>query len=190
MIDSGISRQLQFSVSDMPLLSILKSWIFRHPVSFMPNSICLSHEAIIHLLCYTFYVKKDIYKIPSFVLLVLGLTDLLRGFLHTFQVNFAAETFAKLDLRQAKSDQLFLLGAFGISNILTGFLYILISQKAKKLSPYVLLIIPVAYAVGLFGLKSSGISGTSAFYGKYFMLVYLAVSLGTFLFFLFQKSRK
>lgn len=114
--------------------------------------------------------------IPSLILLVLGLIDLLRGFLHTFAVNWASDTFAKLDLSFAKNDQLFLLGTFGISNFLTGLLYILISQKAKNLSPYILMIIPFAYLLGLIGLRVAGITPVSAFEGRYFMIIYLAVS--------------
>jgi hypothetical protein len=114
-------------------------------------------------------MKKDdkIYTWPSTVLLILGFVDLLRGFLHT------------------------LLGAFGISNILTGLLYILISRKAKHLSPYVLGIIALSYVLGYIGLKISGISPGAALYGRYFMFAYLAVCVITFGVFMYQKhSRK
>ncbi len=46
-------------------------------------------------------------------------------------------------------DQVFLLGVFGISNFLTGFIYLLISRKAKELAPYMLIIIPLTYHLGL-----------------------------------------
>jgi hypothetical protein len=82
--------------------------------------------------------------LASTVLFILGLVDLLRGVLHSFFVDWAVRTFAKLDLSVARQDQLTLLGAFGISNLLTGFIYILISRKAKPLSKYVLLMIPCA----------------------------------------------
>lgn len=137
------------------------------------------------------YKDKAIYNWPSIVLLVIGLVDLLRGFLHTYEVNWAAETFAKLDLSVAHFDQLTLLGAFGISNILTGLTYILISRKAKHLSLYVLGIIPIAYAIGFIGLKVSGIDSTAAFYGKYFMLGYLLICAVTcIVFFLSQEAAK
>jgi hypothetical protein len=113
------------------------------------------------------------------VLLVLGFVDLLRGVLHTFFGNWAAQTFAKLDLTVARADQLTLLGLFGVSNFLTGTLYILISRKAKGLSNYVLLIIPCAYAIGMVGIRISGVRSHAAFYGKYFMLAYFVVCLGT-----------
>ena len=114
------------------------------------------------------------YTLTSSFLFILGLVDILRGFLHTFAINWAVATFAKLDLSSARQDQLTLLGAFGISNFLTGMLYILISKKAKQLSPYVLGVIPLAYTAGFIGLKLSGVVGQAAFYGKYFMLAYLA----------------
>ncbi|MGA2275057.1 MAG: hypothetical protein ABSH00_15995 [Bryobacteraceae bacterium] len=120
------------------------------------------------------------YVLPSTVLFILGLVDLLRGVLHTFFVNWAAKTFAKLDLSVARQDQLTLLGAFGISNLLTGVIFILISIEAAPLSDYVLLTIPCAYAVGAIGMRTSGVKAQSAFYGRYFMMGYLGVCLVTF----------
>jgi hypothetical protein len=52
-------------------------------------------------------------------------------------MNRAARTFAKLDLSVPRQDQLILLGAFGISNFLTGALFHLISTMAAWLSPYI-----------------------------------------------------
>lgn len=117
--------------------------------------------------------------LPSTVLLILGFVDLLRGTLHTFLVRWSATTFARLDLSQAGSDQLVLLGAFGISNLLTGMLYIAISLEAKPLAEYVLMIIVAAYAIGFAGIRLAGVKGKAAFKGKYFMLVYIAVCIAT-----------
>lgn len=131
------------------------------------------------------------YNFPSMVLLLLGLVDLLRGFLHTFEVSWAANTFAKLDLSYVRDDQLTLLGAFGISNILTGLIYILISRKAKNISPHILIIIPIAYFVGWIGLrKVSGIVSEASFLGKYFVLSYLAICVGTWIIYTFSKKQK
>jgi hypothetical protein len=126
-------------------------------------------------------------KLPSTVLFILGCLDLLRGFLHTFLVPWAAATFAKLDLSTAKSDQLWLLGIFGVSNFLTGFIFILVSKKARELSPYVLIIIPLTYGLGLMGLKLNGITPNAAFEGKYFMYLYFLVCLGTAGFYFYRK---
>lgn len=134
--------------------------------------------------------RTDEYKLPASVLLVLGMIDLIRGFLHTFAVNWAATTFAKLDLSYARNDQLWLLGVFGISNILTGLIYILISRKAKNLSPYVLGIIPVAYLLGIVGLRTSEITPTAEFDGKYFMLVYFGICIITLGIYLIRKYQK
>lgn len=128
-------------------------------------------------------------SIYSNILLFIGYIDLLRGFLHTYVVRFSAETFAKLNLTILKQDQLTLLGAFGISNILTGLLYILISKKSKELSPYVLGIIPLSYLIGFIGLKVSGILGEASFYGKYFMLVYLAVCTISYIHFMKNRNK-
>ncbi len=132
----------------------------------------------------------DLYRWPANILLLLGCVDLLRGFMHTFVLTWSATNFAQLDLTTASSDQLFLLGIFGISNWLTGMLYILISRKARELSPYVLIIIPAAYLIGLFGIGMGGVHGQAAYDGKYFMLGYFAVCIITFLFFLLRKRSK
>jgi hypothetical protein len=126
-------------------------------------------------------LKTKQYDIPSIVLFILGIIDIVRGFLHTFEVNWAAQTFAKLNLNFVRADQLTLLGAFGISNILTGFLYILISKKA---------IIPISYIIGFVGLKMSGIYSSAAFEGKYFMIIYLLVCVITSGIFFIQKRKR
>ncbi|MEI6887038.1 MAG: hypothetical protein WCK31_02260 [bacterium] len=130
------------------------------------------------------------YYLTSLVLLVIGCVDLLRGFLHTFDVVSASKTFAKLDLSFARDNQLTLLGAFGISNILTGLIYILISRKAKNLSPYILTIIPISYIVGFIGLRVSGINATADFLGKYFMLFYLLVCIVTVGIYIYRTKKK
>lgn len=131
--------------------------------------------------------SNNLDNFPARVLFSIGLVDLIRGFLHTINIQWAVTTFAKLDLSSARNDQLFLLGIFGISNLLTGALYILISQKAKNLSAYILGIIPLAYGVGLIGLKYSRVSPQSAFLGRSFMLVYLGVCGLSSLLFFFKK---
>jgi len=68
-----------------------------------------------------------------------------------------------------------LLSAFGISNWLTGMLFILIALKAKALADAALLLILVAYAVGWLGMQYAGVSPNADFYGRYFMFVYFGV---------------
>lgn len=131
----------------------------------------------------------NLYTLPAKVLFFVGLVDILRGVLHTFAVKWAAQTFAQLDLSVLANDQLTLLGAFGMSNFLTGFIYLLISRRAKELSPFVLIIIPLAYLTGIIGLRLNGIRGESAFAGQYFMLLYFGICILTFGVFLYKKSR-
>jgi hypothetical protein len=118
-------------------------------------------------------------SLPSTVLFILGCVDLLRGTLHTFLVHWSALTFAHLDLSQSGQDQLVLLGAFGISNLLTGMIYILISRKAKPLAEYVLMLIVTAYALGYIGVKLAGVKAHAEFLGKHFLLVYMGVCVAT-----------
>lgn len=113
------------------------------------------------------------------VLFVLGCIDLLRGFLHTFVVRWSAARFAHLNLSANGPDQLTLLGAFGISNLLTGMIYLLVSRKAPAWSEYVLMMIVAAYVLGIAGMRISGIRPQAQFTGRYFMAAYLGVCLVT-----------
>ncbi|MDP2813736.1 MAG: hypothetical protein Q8S15_08220 [Erysipelotrichaceae bacterium] len=123
---------------------------------------------------------KDINIFPSRVLMVVGILDLLRGFMHTFNIYWAVDFFAKLDLSVAKDAQLMLLAAFGISNYLTGFIFILISKKAKHLSIYMIALIVAAYALGTLAIRIVGLTrGPNAFNGMYFMMVYLLICFAT-----------
>jgi len=132
---------------------------------------------------------NDIYKIPSHVLLCIGGFDLLRGFMHTFVLNWSAAHFAKFDMGTVPEDQLFLLGVFGISNFLTGTLFILISQKARHLSPYVLISIPLIYLLGLAGIWSGGIHAQAQFNGRYFLFLYFFICIVTFIHFIVRKRQ-
>jgi hypothetical protein len=120
---------------------------------------------------------------PAFaavVLACLGAIDLVRGFLHTFLVEHSAVHVAGMDLSQADSNQLMLLGAFGISNFLTGALFIAISWKARQVVPAALVIAPAAYLLGFIALRLNHVSPQAAFPGRWFMLGYLTVSFLTF----------
>jgi hypothetical protein len=131
---------------------------------------------------------RDIFRIPATVLFVLGIVDLIRGVMHTFLLRWAGVHIAGFDPVTTPSDQFFLLGAFGISNLLTGFLYLLISRKARELSPYVLAIIPATYLLGVIGIGVAGVQAQAAFLGKYFMMVYFAVCVVTVAVFLVQRG--
>jgi hypothetical protein len=91
-------------------------------------------------------------ELPMFAVVVafgLGCVDLLRGVVHTVLVEYAAVFIMGLDLSVIRDNQLFLLGVFGISNFITGTFLILIALKARELVPYVLLMIPAWYLVGM-----------------------------------------
>lgn len=118
-------------------------------------------------------------RLPSQVLFLLGLFDLFRGIAHTYMIHWANDTFAHLDLSANGADQLMLLSAFGISNLLTGAIYILVSLKAKALSATMLLLILLAYLFGWLGMQSAGVSPDSDFYGRFIMLGYFGVCIVT-----------
>ena len=131
---------------------------------------------------------RDVFRLPATVLFGLGIVDLFRGFMHTFLLRWAGVHIAGFDPVTTPSDQFFLLGAFGISNLLTGFLYLLISRKARELSPYVLAIIPATYLLGIIGIGVAGVQAQAEFLGKYFMMVYFAVCMVTVAVFLVQRG--
>jgi hypothetical protein len=133
--------------------------------------------------------SNDIYRVPSIVLSIVGAYDLLRGFMHTFLLKWSATNFAKFDMATVPQDQVFLLGVFGISNFLTGAVFLLISRRARHLSPHILIFIPAVYLLGWAGIWSNGIHGQAAFNGKYFMFIYFAVCLLTYAYFLINSAR-
>lgn len=122
------------------------------------------------------------YFIPKFVSVVaiaLGCLDLIRGFMHTILLNYAATNIAGFDLSTSLAgDLLQQMGAFGISNYLTGVMLILIGWKARPLALVMLGVIPVAYAIGFTGIKINSAAyapSQAAWGGATPMLVYLAI---------------
>jgi hypothetical protein len=130
--------------------------------------------------------KETALKISTIVLFLAGLMDIRRGFAHTFNVRYSAENLAGID---PITDSLYLMGAFGISNFLTGFLYFLVIWKAKEIAPYILLIIPLSYLIGGLGLQFQNVQPESQFIGRYMMIVYLSICfISGLLFFLSKKT--
>ena len=125
--------------------------------------------------------------IPKFVSVVaigLGCLDLFRGFMHTILLEYAALNIAGLDLSTSLAgDLLQQMGAFGISNYLTGTMLILIGWKARPLALTMLGVIPVAYAVGVAGIRINSAPyapSEAAWGGAKPMMVYLAICIVTF----------
>ena len=110
---------------------------------------------------------------------ILGCLDLVRGFIHTVLLEYAALNIMGLDLAVARDDQLLLMGSFGISNYITGMMLILIAMKARNIVPYVFLVVPVSYLWGGF-LISRVASSSARLGGLPMMMVYIAVCIVTF----------
>ncbi|MHA2427713.1 MAG: hypothetical protein ACXADB_06795 [Candidatus Hermodarchaeia archaeon] len=120
-------------------------------------------------------------EVPMFAVVVafgLGCVDLFRGVIHTFLLEYAAVFIMGLDLSVARENQLFLLGVFGISNFLTGTFLILIALKTRELVPYVLLMIPAWYLVGM-AVISRTVTPQAALGGVPMMLAYFIISILT-----------
>ena len=132
-------------------------------------------------------MDKEKTQVPKFVwivLILLGGIDLVRGFMHTVVLEYAALNIAGLDLTTSTAtEQLRLLGTFGISNWITGVTFILIGLKAKHISIHIMGLIPVAYGLSMIAIKMNlaGYAGTQADWGGMNMLVpYLIVAGITF----------
>jgi len=129
--------------------------------------------------------NPNIPKFVSVVAIALGCLDLIRGFIHTLLLEFAATNIAGLDLSTSQAgDLLQLMDAFGISNYLTGAMLILVGWKARPLALAMLGIIPVAYIVGILGMRINAADyapSQAAWGGVGPMLVYLAISGITFI---------
>jgi hypothetical protein len=143
-------------------------------------------------------MDKTKIQIPKFVwivLIVLGCIDLMRGFMHTVLLEYAALNIAGLDLTVAASDQLRLLGTFGISNWITGITYILIGLKAKNISLHILGLIPVVYGLSMIAMKinMAGYADTQADWGGIALMIpYMGVCIVSFIIgiiVMFKKSK-
>jgi hypothetical protein len=123
--------------------------------------------------------NNDCPKFAWIIMTALGCLDLVRGFIHTVLLEYAAQNIMGLDLAVARDDQLLLLGTFGISNYLTGMMLILIAMQARNIVPYVFLAIPVSYLWG--GFLISRVASSSARLGGLPMMIgYITVCIGTF----------
>ena len=127
-------------------------------------------------------------NIPTFVSIVaiaLGVLDLIRGFMHTILLEYAALNIAGLDLSSTvAADLLQLLGVFGISNYITGVMLILLGWKARPLALAMLGVIPASYLVGIVAINTNSASyaATQANWGGApMMMVYMAACVITFI---------
>ncbi|MEE9599699.1 MAG: hypothetical protein V3V66_04480, partial [Anaerolineales bacterium] len=93
--------------------------------------------------------NPNIPRIISLVSIILGSIDIFRGILHTLLMEFAASNIAGLDLSTAQAGNLLqLMGAFGISNYISGISLILVGWKARELALILLGVILAAYLIG------------------------------------------
>lgn len=129
--------------------------------------------------------EKSIPVFVSVVTIILGCYDLLRGFMHTIVLNYSAKKIAALDLSTSTaSDQLRLLGAFGISNFETGVVLILIGFYARPIALAMLGVIPLVYLIGHWGITANIASyapTTANWGGAPWLVLYLYISAATFI---------
>ena len=124
-------------------------------------------------------VKSHIPKFVSIITIALGCLDLFRGFMHTIVLEYAALNIAGFDLTTPLAgDLLLMMGAFGISNYLTGITLILMGWKARPLALTMMGVIPAAYAIGIVGIKINSAdyaSSQAAWGGIPMMMIYMTV---------------
>jgi hypothetical protein len=119
-------------------------------------------------------------KFAWIIMIGLGGIDLLRGFIHTVLLEYATVNIFGLDFSGGVNNQMFLLGIFGISNYLTGILFILIGLKARALVPIILPVILATYFVGT-AIIARVATPTAQLGGGPYMLVYFTVCIVTFI---------
>lgn len=123
----------------------------------------------------TVFSKDKALKIAIITLSIIAGVDLIRGFMHTFNIWWASENIAHMS---QTADTMFLMNTFGISNWLTGFIYILIIVKAKDIVPHILIFIPTAYILGIISNHMTGVAtmqSTTEWNGQYIMITYLII---------------
>jgi len=120
------------------------------------------------------FKKQTALKIAVIVLVAVALMDLIRGYMHTFNIWYASENIAQMT---QTPDTMNLMNTFGITNFLTAGIFLLIVIKAKELAPYVLLLIPTTYLIGIVSARVTGVAAmqVSAWNGQYMLFVYWAV---------------
>jgi hypothetical protein len=130
-------------------------------------------------------LKTSLPRFVSVIAVLLGVYDLLRGFMHTILLKYSALHIAGLDLSTATaSDQLRLLGAFGIGNYETGIMLILMGLFARPLAFIMLGVTPALYFIGFLSIRHhlEGLPPSAAQWGGMEpMVVYLGIALTTFL---------
>ena len=135
--------------------------------------------------------KTNLPKVISIIVIALGGLALIRGFMHTILIRFAATNIAGLDLSTSQAgDLLVLMGSFGISNYISGLALILMGWKSRELAWIMMGVIPAAYLVGGLAIRfySADFSiSQSAWGGKHMMMAYMAICVLTFLYGLWKK---
>ncbi|MHA1518698.1 MAG: hypothetical protein ACTSRK_00815 [Promethearchaeota archaeon] len=125
--------------------------------------------------------KKTVPKFAWIALMILGFLDLIRGILHTLLINKAIATFAHYDLSDpVAGDIMYQMNAFGVSNLITGFILILIALKIRDMVDITLISIPIAYVIGTIAIRTNGSEVQSDLLGKYMMIVYIGICMITF----------
>ena len=130
-------------------------------------------------------MNRPIPKFISIMAVLLGVIDLLRGFMHTVVLPYSATHIASLDLSGPTApDLLRLLGLFGISNYITGATLILTGLYARPIALVLLGLIPAFYGLGLLTIHAAMNPyppSTAQWGGRPFMIVNLSLYVLTFL---------
>ncbi len=121
------------------------------------------------------FSKDKALKVAIITLSIIAGVDLIRGFMHTFNIWWASENIAHMS---QTADTMFLMNTFGVSNWLTGFIYILVIKKAKNIVPHILMLVPAAYILGIISNHMTGVAAMQSateWNGQYMMYAYLFI---------------
>lgn len=125
---------------------------------------------------------KIVPKFTWVILLIIGCVDIIRGLMHTVFMELAIATFAHLDFTAGNiNDQLFQMNVLGVSNLISGILFIIVALKAKHYADFALLYPVFSHIIGILAIRINTIEASSDFLGKYVMGIYMGVCISTFI---------
>ncbi len=125
---------------------------------------------------------KIVPKFTWIILLIFGCFDIIRGLMHTVFMEQAIATLAHLDFTAGNiNDQLFQMNVLGVSNLISGILFIVVALKAKQYADFALLYPVISHIIGILAIRINNIEASSDFLGKYVMGIYMGVCISTFI---------
>lgn len=115
--------------------------------------------------------------LPRYLLILIGLWDLIRGILHLFLVEYAADKIAGAvpicseENENADNSYYTVMMSYGASNLQIGFLNLFVACKYPQYSQYMLLLFSVMFSILIITSKIKKVDKNNADYpGRYVVI--------------------